>query len=298
MRGKANRSLEALLTGVIDYAGLFPPASLAMEPAVRNYATYRTGPYVWMLGRFIVPAARIAEFESAAGNALGASALPWRLSILCGPDLSGDMEKVKSFNGRFSGRAVADAIEIKASTCEDIHSAGRVAGDSPSTFIEIPVHDDPSQLLAAIQDVRAAAKVRTGGVTEDAFPSSFHLARFICTCTRIGVPFKATAGLHHPVRGKYRLTYDDTAPAGMMYGFLNVCMAAAIAQSGGTVDRVQEVLEEQRPDAFIFTPDGVSWKSFTIHTEQVRTMRTGLALSFGSCSFTEPVDDLKALNIL
>lgn len=298
MTGKITRSIEALLAGVIDYAGLFPPASLDMKPAVRNYRSYLRGSYSWMLGRFILPAARIPEFESATGNEWGASDHLWRLSILCGSDLAGDLDKVESLNGRSIGRAVADAIEFKASTREEIHAAGRIVGDSLSMFVEIPIHADPAQLIETIRDIHAAAKVRTGGVTADAFPSSHNLARFVYECTRAGVPFKATAGLHHPIRGEYRLTYEEKAPVGMMYGFLNVYMAAAIAQSGAALSVIREALEERRPEAFTITPDGLCWKSFTIHTEQLRTMRTTSAISFGSCSFTEPVDDLKSLRIL
>src|SRR5713101_2167456 len=54
-------SLRAMLTGIIDYAGMFPPAKLPLDQAIRNYARYRTEPESWMLGRFICPAARLGE---------------------------------------------------------------------------------------------------------------------------------------------------------------------------------------------------------------------------------------------
>lgn len=298
MAAKPNRPLETLLAEVIDYAGLFPPAGLDMESAVRNYATYLHSPHSWMLGRFILPAARIPELESAAGNVLDALVHPWRLSMLCGFDLALDLERVKALNSRLRSRAVADTIEIKASTREDIHTAGRMVGDACSMFVEIPIHEDPAKLIEAIGDIHAAAKIRTGGITEDAFPSSYNLARFIYECARVGVPFKATAGLHHPIRGEYRLTYEEKAPVGMMFGFLNVYVAAAVAQSGATLDVIQEVLEERHPETFSFTQDGLHWKSFTMVAEQLRVLRITSAISFGSCSFTEPVDDLKALSIL
>ena len=84
--------------------------------------------------------------------------------------------------------------------------------------------------LAVLSAAGARAKVRTGGVTEGAFPASHALARFIQSCADAGVPFKATAGLHHPLRGEYRLTYEPGSPHGMMFGFLNVFLAAAFAR--------------------------------------------------------------------
>src|SRR5262245_38924762 len=56
-----NPALRALLGGIIDYAGLFPPAQLPLEEAIRNYARYRTEPESWMLGRFVIPATRLKE---------------------------------------------------------------------------------------------------------------------------------------------------------------------------------------------------------------------------------------------
>jgi hypothetical protein len=89
------RSLKALLTGVVDYAGMFPPAQLALAPAIRNYARYRTEPEKWMLGRFICPAVKLGDLSPlvdelfASGPPLGVSlagavAIALRLSRHCG----------------------------------------------------------------------------------------------------------------------------------------------------------------------------------------------------------------------
>src|SRR5687767_13479617 len=74
-------SLRALLTGLIDYAGLFPPAKLAMEEAARNYFRFRGGPDGWMLGRFLCPAARLQEFSPLLRELAG-SGPPVTLSVL------------------------------------------------------------------------------------------------------------------------------------------------------------------------------------------------------------------------
>ena len=59
------QSIRTLLNGILDYAGLFPPARLGMAEAVANYARYREDDRSWMLSRFICPAGRLAEMESA-----------------------------------------------------------------------------------------------------------------------------------------------------------------------------------------------------------------------------------------
>src|SRR6185503_6096765 len=93
-------------------------------------------------------------------------------------------------------------------------------------FVEFPAEvvngGDARGFIAALAGHSAAAKVRTGGVTPEAFPAPGKLAEFISACHGAGVPFKATAGLHHPVRAEYPLTYEPGCPRGVMHGFLNV----------------------------------------------------------------------------
>jgi hypothetical protein len=153
-------------------------------------------------------------------------------------------------------------------------------------------------LIRCIAETEARAKVRTGGVTADAFPSSFDLARFIKICAEEDVPFKATAGLHHPLRSVNKLTYAPDSASAMMHGFLNVFLAAAFAQSGMDVDRLVELLEEQSPGAFQFDSGGVTWRDEMIVRGQLRNSRNLLAIAFGSCSFEEPIEDLKRIGLL
>ena len=70
-------ALRTLVAGVVDYAGLFPPAGLDMPAAVRHYAECRVGDDAWMLGRFVVQAARLDEWESAVAALPHSEALPW-----------------------------------------------------------------------------------------------------------------------------------------------------------------------------------------------------------------------------
>ena len=130
------------------------------------------------------------------------------------------------------------------------------------------MHDDPGALVAAMGVHGLRAKIRTGGVTADAFPSARDVARFLSACARHDVMFKATAGLHHPLRGDFALTCAADAPRGTMFGFLNVFLAAAFMRRGHSLS-VGALAEE----------------------------RARFALSFGSCSFREPIDDLLALHL-
>jgi hypothetical protein len=297
-------TIRALLTGLIDYAGLFPPAGLAMVPAVRNYAGYRKSDDAWALGRFIVPSARLDEFEGAAAAHLpqeGGTA-PWLISMLGGVDPGHDAELIFEFNERHARRAAGqvaiDTLEVKATNAETITRLVRSAPDHVRVFVEIPVSDDPEALLTAIRDAGASAKIRTGGITEDAFPSADEVTRFLLTAARLGVPFKATAGLHHPLHGEYRLTYEPGSVIAPMYGFLNIFMAAAAARQHADHRTVRRMLEDVGDTAFQFTPDGVAWRDGRAGVEEIETMRREFAISFGSCSFTEPMDELRAMDLL
>jgi hypothetical protein len=291
-------SIQALLTGVIDYAGLFPPAALDMRSAVRNYAAYRDSEHSWMLGRFVAPVTRLDEFEKAAANHLGQSGQPWLLSALGGGDLKSDLEQITVFNQRNSGRAIIDTIEIKAERASDIEHAMEVMPAKLTPYFEIPIAHDPADLIKIIAALGARAKARTGGVTAESFPSSLSLASFIKVCADEDAPFKVTAGLHHPLRSVNRLTYEPDSDSALMHGFLNLFLAAAFAQNGMSVERLVELLEERSLGAFQFDSGSVTWRGEMIVRGQLRNARSLLAIAFGSCSFEEPVEDLKKLGLL
>jgi alpha-L-fucosidase len=77
-----------------------------------------------------------------------------------------------------------------------------------------------------------------------------------------------------------------------------VFLAAAFAQSGMDVDRLVELLEEKSPEAFQFDSGGVTWRDEMIVRGQLRNSRNLLAIAFGSCSFEEPIEDLKKIDLL
>ena len=295
-------SLRLLLRGVVDYAGLFPPASLEMGSAVSEYAEHRDGPDAWAVGRFILPAARLDEFDRAAAASLPRDGgRSWALSALLGTDVEEDIVRIERFNaGHFDARqgaVLVDTVELKAHSSRDVSRASELLDRRFDTYMEIPVAEDPAELINAIAQTTAKAKIRTGGVTPDAFPSSAQVVRFIRRCVDRGVAFKATAGLHHPWRAEYRLTYAPDAPRGAMFGFLNVLLAVAAVHAELGEDQVVALLEERSGRAARFDTHGVRWRGHLLPVDALERARASMA-SFGSCSFREPVKDLRSMGLL
>jgi hypothetical protein len=294
--------IKALLRGIVDYAGLFPPASLSMAAAVAEYAEHRAGDHEWMLGRFVVPAARLDEFEAAAAGIMPTKAhLSWALSALLGSDIEEDIERAESFNRRHGdardGAVLVDTVELKANSVREIARAAELLDRRFDTYMEVPVSEDPGELIAALARTTAKAKIRTGGVTREAFPSGAHVIRFIARCLEHAVSFKATAGLHHPWADTYPLTYTSDAPSGPMFGFLNVVIATAALRAGWSQAEAQAVLEARDRDALVFGPDGVRWRGRRLSAVELHASRECLT-AFGSCSFRDPIDGLHAEALL
>ena len=290
------KSLHALLHTIVDYAGLFPPASLSMEAAVANYAAYRNDPHAWMLGRFVVPVSRLDELTRAA-EAAWKDSHPWRLSALIGEDLVGDVAKINSFNAASRGGMI-DSVEVKGTSAAAIASIAAAIPRDIKTYVEIPVADDPRELIAAIAAKKLRAKIRTGGIVPEAFPPAEHVARFIRECYAASAGFKATAGLHHPLRSARALTYEPNGPRGVMHGFLNVFLAAAVQFNGLTRSDALELLAAETLAGVDFGEDGAAWKDYRVTLGEIQTVRRRFAVAFGSCSFREPVDDLIQLGLL
>jgi hypothetical protein len=295
---------HALLASLVDYAGLFPPAELPMPAAVSGYASSRTGAEAWMLGRFVVPLARLEEFERVFDELpAGDRAKPWLLSVIGGRDLEADARTIIDFNGRHGDGGRQDAriaaIDLKVRGLDDIARAAHVLTEPAERFFEAAIESDPSDWLAAVAAVGGRAKVRTGGVAADQFPSVHDVGRFLGACAANGVAFKATAGLHHAVRSVHRAAADAQSPVVMMHGFLNLFLAAVLARRReARAEALESVLGEESSDAFVFDAAGVTVGGHRLACEEIASVRQSFALSFGSCSFDVPTSDLKALRII
>jgi hypothetical protein len=249
-------SLQALLERVIDYAGMYPPAGLLLEEAIANYSSYRHGEYSWMLRSLVV----------------GAGELP-RL-----PDW---------LNGSLA--LLTDSDDVRAASLE----TKTVISAKRPVYCEIAGSDDAQ--FDSVKQSGCFAKIRTGGLTPEAIPTTAHVANFIVACAGRRLPFKATAGLHHPMRATYPLTYETQAPRAVMHGFLNVLLASAFAWRGE--QNIEGVLAETDPSAFSFD-ERAHWRDWSIGDEEIRNARQHFIHSIGSCSFDEPVHELQALKLL
>lgn len=292
---KTPASLRALLSDLIDYAGLFPPAALQMQPAVENYTRYLAGPNAWALARFVLPVSRFAEFETAMKAIKPIE--PWGLSALLGANPEAELAEIDQFNHRNKGRAAVDAVEVKASTADEICHIRAFVRGSITCYFEIPA-ENPGEVLPTIHAIHARAKIRTGGVTPNAFPSSETVSHFISECAKHDVAFKATAGLHHPLRCVKPMTDEPDAHTSIMHGFLNVFLAAALAKQKLSIADLCDLLEDRDGDHLRFDDDRVYWRDHRMSLQDIIETRRHFAISFGSCSFEEPLADLRKLNLL
>jgi hypothetical protein len=293
-------SIRKLLAEVIDYAGLFPPAKLSMSEAVVNYATYRNSNYSWMLGRFVAPVARLDEFFNYAEDAIARDRdKHWRIAAVAGEDIQETIRIIKEFNYKNSGLAFVDVLEVKANTVSKIENTVNALPKGVTAYFEIANKEELPELVSALAIRKQKAKIRTGGITHDQFPPARQIIRFVRTCMAANVPFKATAGLHHPIRCFRPLTYEPDSPSGMMHGFLNLLLMTGFARESYRVSLLEELMEEEFEEVFKFDELGVSWRNqHQLNLTNLELLRQRGMHSFGSCSFEEPIADLEALGIL
>ncbi len=296
-------AFAVLMRSVIDYAGLFPPSAHNMAESVERYARYRLGADALALGRFVVPAARLMEWEQAVAALPPAmrGSEPWRLSALIALPAARQLTAVGAFNERGASghdvEASVDSIEVKVTSEDEVR---QVAADLPAgveAFYECAGPGIPADAPRRGRDTGGGAKIRTGGLVPSAIPAPDAVAAFVAGCVARSLPFKATAGLHHPLRAPHALTYEPDSPRAVMHGFLNVFIAALLADACRLeAAALLPILEETSLDAFEITGTQIGWRHLAAGADQVAAARR-IARSFGSCSFEEPVADLKTLGL-
>jgi hypothetical protein len=289
-------ALAPLVDGLVDYAGLFPPASLPMDEAVARYASYRGGFDREMLGRFVVPAASLDALASARhGITRGVSDVgPWPLAVLAS---AADAQVLAAFDAVHGATMRVDAIEAKADDPMTIAALASTYPEHP-VYVEIASASDPEPLIRVLAEQKLRAKLRMGGVVPEAIPAPEQVMRFLVACVTHGVPFKATAGLHHPLRGEFPLTYQPNCASGTMYGFLNVYLTALFLYAGYSADAARPMLEERDPESICMIGDDLIWRGLRLDAATVREARLTFAGSFGSCSFEEPSRELSQIILL
>jgi hypothetical protein len=245
-------SLRALVTHLIDYAGLYPPAALDLPAVAEKYRGYLASPESWILNRLVLPSTKLLDPG-------------WRVTMLVDADPGPLPPQVETLETKVPAKFALP------------------------TYCEAPIDRVPPG---------AFAKIRTGGLTPDAIPGADHIAGFLKEAAARRLPFKGTAGLHHPIRSLRPLTYAVNAPQAVMHGFVNVFSAAAFAWHGAESALLLDLLNDVDPHAFAFRDDELTWRGHALTTAQVEEARRDFAHSFGSCSFEDPLADLRELGWL
>jgi hypothetical protein len=300
-----NATLHALLGESIDYAGLYPPASLDEPSAVSMHGRLLSGGAAWIGARLVWPAGRLPALGALATGHAPIAEPPrtegaWAISavtpaIAQWDDFTAALDAVEAFNDRHAtpGEPAmrVDCLEVKASNADEIERAIDVLPEC-FTYWELPVDRDVRGLLIAIADEGFGAKIRTGGTVAAAHPSVEQVAAFIEACARGRVPFKATAGLHRALR------HAVPAIGCTQHGFMNVIVGACMMHAGA-IDRhgLERLLADERPTAFTVDAQGVAWDGHRITAAQAAAARAQLMHSFGSCSYDEPLEDLLAMGL-
>jgi len=316
-----NPCAKALLDGIIDYAGLFPPAKLPMDEAFARFVEHRSSDDGWMLARFVCPAARLDELEPLLEDA-SPSLLPIGVSVLGrgGENLESFLESVyqdekvmAGFSERLGDKVVVDAFEVRlpeaGGAAVAVNQAwGRLSKGGTralTPYFEVPLLGEWRPRLpaaaAAVRDtdrnagdgLRVGLKIRCGGLEASAIPEVTAVAAAIATCRATGVPLKATQGLHHPFR------HHDPELDAMVHGFFNLFAASALAHVHDLpVKTLIEIIAETDPEAFVVEKERLAWRDYDASADNIAEARRSLLTSFGSCSFSEPRDDLRTLGFI
>lgn len=312
--------VRALFEGIIDYAGLFPPAELGMEEAFSRYVKHRRSASGWMLARFVCPAGRLGELDALLDtDAFEEPPIPVAVLGRGGATLEDfaagveeDNRLIRAFLSRHDGRATAGVYEVKlpeaGGAALAVERAWRSLTANGSTeitpFFEVSLLGDWRPRLpaaaAAVRDAQSAAgvghrlglKIRCGGLDAAAIPEPMAVAAAIATCRATGVSLKATQGLHHPFR------HTDETLGAVVHGFLNLFTASVMAQAhDAPVTRLTEIVADTDPQSFTIEADRLAWRDLEATAAEVAEARALMLTSFGSCSFSEPRDDLEALHV-
>jgi len=300
-------SLRVLLTHSIDYAGMFPPCSLGLEPALKNQAEYVQSSDAWMLGAFVLPVQQfdatrqlLSQFDAQHPlrvAALGPKTASANAFLEALDDADAAIRSLSRHNVDLISMSHLEMLMPEKVDGASLKEAKSILGDLP-VFWEAPPDraEQTIELLAEFNSDADSAtfgyKLRTGGVTADAFPTSLQIAKALVTPATHQLPIKFTAGLHHPLR-QYREEVQTK-----MHGFLNVFGAAVLAaEHQWDANQTAIMLEDESVDSFSFNDDFFAWREWRIDIKRLQYRRR-FVVSFGSCSFDEPREDLRALGLL
>ena len=267
-----------LFGALLDDAAVFPPGEMPLAEAVPAHLAHRAAPYGDLVGSFIVAAADLDALAT-----LGAGLdreLAVALTVSAPEAVAAVLARSTAVPGiRVVGLEVAVPAAVAPGTV--VPTLREAVGDRDlAVHVELPRDDRRDRLVQKLADSPYRAKLRTGGIRAELHPGEAELGAAIVTLVRAGLPFKATAGLHHAVRN------TDPETGFEQHGFLNLLVATAAARDGAGCPDVVDVLAEREAAALVQAVRGLD--------AAVRE----LFGSLGTCSITEPVDELAALGLL
>ncbi|MBB2937939.1 hypothetical protein FHX82_005015 [Amycolatopsis bartoniae] len=263
-------SRVSLFDGFLDDAAVFPPGLKPLAQAVPDHVKHHSSGYGALVGPLVLAAPALAELDATVPLELAVTAPGGPAQL---PDV---LARAADLPVRLAGFEVAMPADAGVA---EFFAALEVAGDVP-VFVEVPRDSRRAEVIATCAKTGHQAKFRTGGVRAQLYPDEAELAAGIAAVVAAGVPFKATAGLHHAVRN------TDPGTGFEQHGFLNLLAAAAAAREGAAADRLVPLLAERdgaRLAALVSEVDTGARESFR---------------SFGTCSIDEPVAELVELGLL
>ena len=297
-------ALRYVLDQAIDYAGMYPPASLSLPEALKSYHRHRSGAEAWMVKRMVLSIDAISKIDPGAlgsGGEFRFAMIPRRETSDWLATLRADLVALNFFLKKCPA-AVADVLEILLPAVSSrgelerlLRSAtGQLVGHA--AFFEVVTGPDflrrfegAAEAVAGFGELNWGLKLRTGGTTADLYPAPSTVARALVIARDHRVPIKFTAGLHHPIR------HWNKSVGARMHGFINILMAGLLANHHGlSPERVASILEEEEPSNFSFTELTADWRDLALPVEAIPKWRERVA-SFGSCSVDEPKEDLERL---
>ncbi len=278
----SSTGLTALFDGLLDDAAMFPPEDAPLATAVAGHAAHRLAWYSDLVASFVCAAGRLPSLHAQ----LALRAIPQLHASLVVP---GGIDAVPEALAAAAQAPRIDivALEVPCGASALRHALSALAPlvtPRRAVYVEIPVVALTEDLVHTVSEIGVRIKLRTGGTTLDAFQTEDELAHAILLCAAERQPFKCTAGLHHAVR------HRDDSTLFQHHGFLNIALAARVAASTGNQAATRDVLAQR-------DPVDVAAQVRELATSDVRAIRA-LFRTFGTCSITEPVDDLLALGLL
>ena len=316
-----SKSFKLFAGHLIDYAGLFPPASLDLKAAFRNYLSYLEKPNSWMLSRFIIPAKRLLELSALISEERIGFDKVLKFTVLGSGginemnffnNLKSDIKSIQAFEHDFLNRVEIEVYDVRLpnemQSDPDVKSIRQFIDhhyrmfemglDHPiSIFYEVVPDRDLHNIIKAVWyhnkfERVTGYKLRTGRADVSAIPSAEQISSAIEICRQYKVPMKFTAGLQHPVRH-----YDDNLKT-KMHGFINVFTAGIFAFCHNISEElIIEIIEDEDPDDFSFKENSFAWKNLYIIPDEIRRARENFMISFGSFSLDMLMEDLSSIKL-